>query len=105
MLFQGYGIDILIFLFIGCHKILVSLLAARAEVQFDQAIISSTDIAASISELGFPATVIEQSGVGESETDLEISGMTCASCVHKIESNIVKLPGVISAQVALTTHR
>lgn len=31
--------------------------------------------------------------------------MTCASCVNKIESNICKLRGVISATVALTTHR
>lgn len=37
--------------------------------------------------------------------DLEISGMTCASCVHKIESNISKLPGVTSAQVALTMQK
>ena len=31
--------------------------------------------------------------------------MSCASCVNKIESNISKLNGVLSASVALTTQR
>ncbi|XP_048522016.1 copper-transporting ATPase 1 isoform X2 [Dendroctonus ponderosae] len=89
----------------GCHKILVSLLAARAEVQFDPSLVTPPEIAESISELGFPASIMVQSGAGQSEVDLEISGMTCASCVHKIESNIVKYPGILSAQVALTVQK
>ncbi|XP_044763137.1 copper-transporting ATPase 1 isoform X2 [Coccinella septempunctata] len=89
----------------GCHKILVSLLAARAEVLFDPSFTSPNDIAGSISELGFPSLVLVQSGGSEAELDLEIGGMTCASCVYKIESNVVKLRGVVSAKVALTTRR
>lgn len=42
---------------------------------------------------------------GISEIDIEIQGMTCASCVHKIESTVLKLPGVTSAAIALTTRR
>ncbi|CAH0548646.1 unnamed protein product [Brassicogethes aeneus] len=89
----------------GCQKILVSLLAARAEVQYDPLVTTPNEIAASITDLGFPASVLQQNGVGESEVDLEINGMTCASCVHKIESKIFNLSGVTSAKVALTTQR
>lgn len=89
----------------GCEKILVSLLAARAEIHYDPSLINPNEIAISITDLGFPASVLEQSGAGASEIDLEISGMTCASCVHKIETNVSKLEGVLVAKVALTTKR
>lgn len=67
--------------------------------------VTPPDIASSITELGFPASVMQRSGAGLSEVDLEISGMTCSSCVHKIESNIARIPGVLSAQVALTVQK
>lgn len=31
--------------------------------------------------------------------------MTCASCVHKIESNLTKRKGIIYASVALATNK
>lgn len=36
---------------------------------------------------------------------MQITGMTCASCVSKIESNVKKLPGMQMAVVALATQR
>lgn len=89
----------------GCHNILVALLAARAEISYDPSLVSPAIIAASITELGFPSSVLRQQGAGQSEVSLQISGMTCSSCVHKIESIVSKLPGVCTAQVALTTQR
>ena len=40
-----------------------------------------------------------------SNIHFQIDGMTCASCVHSIESNLKKHEGVHSATVALTTKR
>lgn len=36
---------------------------------------------------------------------LQITGMTCASCVHLIESHLMKEKGVLSAKVALATNK
>uniref|UniRef100_UPI00333ED1F9 heavy metal translocating P-type ATPase n=1 Tax=Castellaniella defragrans TaxID=75697 RepID=UPI00333ED1F9 len=39
------------------------------------------------------------------EIDLAIEGMTCASCVRRVETALAAVPGVGSAQVNLATHR
>ncbi|XP_033222074.1 copper-transporting ATPase 1 isoform X2 [Belonocnema kinseyi] len=88
----------------GVDSILVALMAAKAEVKYDPEKITPTDVASSISQLGFPAE-INDVGNGESEVEIMISGMTCASCVNKIESTIKKLSGVQSSRVALATQR
>lgn len=67
--------------------------------------INPNEIASSITELGFSTSVLQQNGAGQSEINLRISGMTCSSCVHKIETGVLKLKGVHSAKVALTTHK
>ncbi|XP_072381614.1 copper-transporting ATPase 1 isoform X1 [Diabrotica undecimpunctata] len=89
----------------GVDKIVISLLGARADIKYNPTEVSPPDIATSITDLGFPSTVIQQSDLDEAEVDIEITGMTCASCVHKIETNVMKLPGLNSAKVALPTKR
>ncbi|MDP2004085.1 MAG: heavy metal translocating P-type ATPase [Rubrivivax sp.] len=44
-------------------------------------------------------------GVVLAETTLQIEGMTCASCVGRVEKALLKLPGVTSAAVNLATER
>ncbi|CAN5920316.1 copper-translocating P-type ATPase CopA1 [soil metagenome] len=39
------------------------------------------------------------------ETELQVTGMTCASCAARVEKALMKLPGVASASVNLATER
>ncbi|MEP7155903.1 MAG: heavy metal translocating P-type ATPase [Betaproteobacteria bacterium] len=50
---------------------------------------------------------VEKSGYGISEEtrELNIGGMTCASCVTRVEQALAKVPGVIKAGVNLATER
>ncbi|MFX8797521.1 heavy metal-associated domain-containing protein, partial [Acinetobacter baumannii] len=41
----------------------------------------------------------------ENETVLDIQGMTCASCVSRVEKALSKTPGVQSANVNFATHQ
>ncbi|XP_045457829.1 copper-transporting ATPase 1 [Melitaea cinxia] len=88
----------------GVHSIVIALLAAKAEVRYEPAKVSALAIAESISELGFPSELISDSGAPR-DLNLLIKGMTCASCVNKIEKSVLKLNGVVSCSVALTTSK
>jgi Cu+-exporting ATPase len=53
------------------------------------------------------AKAVERAGyeVAHDELDLAIHGMTCASCVARVEKALAKVPGVLSASVNLATER
>ena len=62
---------------------------------------SSTPIA-----LASLQAAVEQAGYAlvTSEIDLNIEGMTCASCVGRVEKALLKVPGVHAASVNLATE-
>src|SRR5699024_4134286 len=50
---------------------------------------------------------VEKAGyeVATESTDLAVEGMSCASCVGRIEKALVEVPGVLEAQVNLATEK
>ncbi|XP_029463504.1 copper-transporting ATPase 1 isoform X2 [Rhinatrema bivittatum] len=89
----------------GIYSVLVALMAGKAEVRFDPAVIRPPAVAELIQELGFGATVLENYNEGNGVLELVVRGMSCASCVHKIESTLMKTKGVLYSSVALATNK
>nr|AAA57445.1 Cu++-transporting P-type ATPase [Mus musculus] len=89
----------------GIYSVLVALTAGKAEVRYNPAVIQPRVIAEFIRELGFGAMVMENAGEGNGILELVVRGMTCASCVHKIESTLTKHKGIFYCSVALATNK
>ncbi|NWS97228.1 ATP7B ATPase, partial [Mionectes macconnelli] len=87
----------------GIVSVLVALMAGKAEIKYKPEFIQPLEIAQLIQNLGFEATIIEDHAETEGHVELFITGMTCASCVHNIESKLMRTNGIFYASVALAT--
>ena len=74
----------------------VNLATERAEIRFD----ATPDLPAVLGAIGKAGY-----SVGTAVTDLAIEGMTCASCVGRVERALKAVPGVTAAAVNLATNR
>jgi len=81
----------------GVQNASVNLTTERASVDFDPSTTGAAEIAQAIMKTGF--------GVPSATVDLAIKGMTCASCVARVEKVLTTLPGVDTATVNLTTEK
>ncbi|MCK8784610.1 heavy metal translocating P-type ATPase [Roseomonas sp. NAR14] len=72
----------------------VNLASERAEVSGTAAL---PDLVRAVEKAGY--------GVPEETLDLAIGGMTCASCVGRVERALRRVPGVLEASVNLATER
>lgn len=89
----------------GILSVLVALMSGKAEVKYDPEVIQPPRIAQLIEDLGFEAAIMEDNTVSEGDIELIITGMTCASCVHNIESKLTRTNGITYASVALATSK
>ncbi len=80
----------------GVHSAAVNLATERADVGFA----GPADVQAVV-------RAIQGAGysVREEVTELSIEGMTCASCVGRVEKALSQVPGVLEASVNLATER
>ncbi|XP_051986771.1 copper-transporting ATPase 2-like [Xyrauchen texanus] len=89
----------------GIKSVLVALMAGKAEVRYDRELLDPARIVQLISALGFGASVMELNTFLDGVLDLSVTGMTCASCVHNIESKLLRTKGILEASVALATNK
>uniref|UniRef100_A0A7N8Y3D8 P-type Cu(+) transporter n=1 Tax=Mastacembelus armatus TaxID=205130 RepID=A0A7N8Y3D8_9TELE len=89
----------------GIASVLVALMASNAEVRYNPEVTDPEKIAECVKELGFTASVMENYENLDGNVELVVRGMTCASCVHKIESNLMREKGIMYASVALATNK
>ncbi len=80
----------------GVQAVAVNLATERAAVTVAPGLRLS-ELAAVLAEAGYP--------VVEDTVDLAISGMSCASCVGRVERALLRVPGVLAAAVNLGTER
>ena len=80
----------------GVKKINVNLTSENAFVEYIPSRVSAQQIADAIGSAGYR--------VGKETLKLGIGGMHCASCVTKIEDELKRTPGVLSASVDLASE-
>jgi Cu+-exporting ATPase len=80
----------------GVADVTVNLATEAATVQAD-ASVAPEALRAAIEKAGY--------GVATQTVELQIDGMTCASCVGRVEKALKRVPGVLEAEVNLATER
>jgi Cu+-exporting ATPase len=81
----------------GVESAAVNLAAERATVYYDPSEASADDFIHNIKDLGY--------GVAVSNVTIPIKGMTCASCVKRVQDALASLDGVLSVSVNLATEK
>ncbi|RAA35543.1 heavy-metal-associated domain-containing protein, partial [Burkholderia multivorans] len=98
----------------GVTRASVNLATERATVEASVDV-SAARLAEAVEQAGYGATPVEPApSAATSEpvhhkaahsVELDIDGMTCASCVSRVEKALAKVPGVAHASVNLATER
>lgn len=104
----------------GVKHFSISLLAERAVIEHDPALLSAEQIAEIIDDRGFDATIIETKEVAPdakgtpsqdvakpsaATTTVAIEGMTCGACTSAIEGGFKDLDGVLRFNISLLAER
>ncbi|OGN93304.1 MAG: copper-translocating P-type ATPase, partial [Chloroflexi bacterium RBG_13_50_10] len=81
----------------GVKQANVNFASEQASVEYDPNKVNLAQIKDTISQLGY--------GVATRKSIFPVSGMTCASCVSRVESALSSVPGVISVSVNLASEK
>ncbi len=100
----------------GVERASVNLATEQAKVAYDPSVVDVQRLKAAVEQAGYgvrelpspppPAPSVSSSPFAEpGEVILPIEGMTCASCVRRVEKALAKVPGVNAATVNLATEK
>ncbi|MFC1937319.1 heavy metal translocating P-type ATPase [Chloroflexota bacterium] len=81
----------------GIEQARVNFASEKAAIEYDPSRTDPAKIKNVISNLGY--------GVAAKKSIFPVSGMTCASCVARVEHALLSVPGVISASVNLASEK
>jgi len=81
----------------GIKDASVNFASQKAHVVYDEQTADMAKLAQTIKSAGYQVVT--------SQAELAIQGMTCASCVRRVETALGKVPGVLEASVNLSTER
>ena len=94
----------------GVGEVGVNLATERARVSVDPSVADGGKLRVAVEGAGYgvgeiPPLAPESDNTSGAEASLAVEGMTCASCVRRVERALLKVPGVESAAVNLATER
>ncbi len=81
----------------GVERANINFASEEASVEYDPNKVGLAKLKDTISQLGY--------GIASKKSIFPVSGMTCASCVARVEEALSSVPGVISASVNLGSER
>ncbi len=81
----------------GVEQANVSFASEKASIEYDPAKVDLAKLKNTISQLGY--------SVAARKSIFPVGGMTCASCVARVEQALSSVPGVISANVNLSSEK
>ncbi len=82
---------------LGVEQADVNFASEKASIKYDPTKVDLAKIKDTVSELGY--------GVAIKKSIFPVGGMTCASCVARVEEALSSVPGVISANVNLASEK
>lgn len=83
----------------GVSEASVNLATEKLNIQYDDAVLSVSDIERAVQDAGYKAVSKSQKRI------FDIEGMTCASCAQTVEKAVNKLEGVNEATVNLASEK
>jgi len=81
----------------GVEQADVNFASEKASIKYDTTKVDLAKIKDTVSELGY--------GVATRKSIFPVAGMTCASCVARVEEALSSVPGVLSASVNLASEK